>query len=244
MPRPSRAPTPTAPADEKAPPPLWTQYRVRWEFVTKLCASTPADPNIIEKWLEARQPRVRPAGARSIEEINEEVLASIERGEGLPDDEYSLLVFQQHAGGLVMRAATVKAHLKDCARVLSAQFIGRIEGERAFSTRVANGVYPINAEYWLPILRPDGSRVTKADGAFERPVHARGPRGQPINALKRFEWIDPAVLEFTLNVLGRSVSDVDLEHLFEYGGVHGYAGERGAGEGRYVYSISRLDAAR
>ena len=51
-------------------------------------------------------------------------------------------------------------------------------------------------------------------------------------------------MTFTLKVLGRSVSETDLHHLFEYGGVHGYAGERGDGEGRYNYTIERVDAPR
>lgn len=223
-------------------PPLWAYYRVRWTFLTKLCASVPADPDIIAKWLEAREPLVKPAGAKSIEEINEEVVASLERGEGEADQSFSMLVFQREHGGLVMRAATVKAHLKDCARVLSAQYIGRIQNERAFSTRVVNGVYLDETKYWLPVCREDGSPITEADGAYDKPIHTRGPQGVQ-NALKRFEFIaPPAVLEFTLKVLGKSVSETDLHHLFTYGGVHGYAGERGDGEGRYTYDITRIGA--
>lgn len=225
-------------------PPLWAFYRVRWTFLTKLCSSVPADPDIVKKWLEAREPLVKPAGALSIEEINEEVMASIERGGGEPDQSFSMLVFQRDHGHLAMRAATVKAHIKDCARVLSAQYIGRIANERAFSTRVTNGVYLDESIYWLPILRPDGAFITAADGAYDKPIHTRGPQGVQ-NALKRFEFVaPPSALEFTLKVLGRSVSETDLHHVFTYGGVHGYAGERGDGEGRYQYTIERADAPR
>ena len=224
-------------------PALWTHYRIRLEFLTALCASVPADPEVIAAWIAAREPRVKPAGALSIQEINEEVLASIERGEGEPDQSYSVLVFQRHDGQLVMRAATVRAHLKDCARVLSAQFIGRIEGERAFSTRVVNGVYLDERTYWLPILRPDDTPITEPTGARDKAIHVRGPRGEPLNALKRFEYIaPPSVIEFTLKVLGRSVSETDLHHLFSYGGTHGYAGERSDGEGRYTFTLERIDA--
>lgn len=222
---------------------LWTLYRVRLEFLTNLCSSVPADPAIIKKWLEARGPDVKPAGALSIQQINEEVLASIERGESEP--QYSMLVFQRDQGRLVMRAATMRAHLKDCARVLSAQFVGRIQGERSFATRVINGVYLDERVYWLPVLRHDGSSITGPDGAHDKPIHVRGPRGEPLTALKRFEYIEPpSMMEFTLKVLGRSVSETDLHHLFQYGGTHGYAGERGDGEGRYGYSLTRIDAAK
>ncbi len=230
------------PMAKSASKPLWTRYHVRWEFLTRLCSSVPADPAIIQKWLESREPNVRPPGSRSIEEINEEVLASIERGEGEADQTFSMLVFQRHQGGLVMRASTVKAHIKDCSRVLSNQFVSRQQGERAFSTRVINGVYVDEHVYWIPILRPDGSRVTQADGAFDKAIHVRTPRGQQ-DALKRFEYVEPpSVMEFDIKVLGPSVPEDDLHYVFGYGGTHGYAGERGDGEGRYTYSITRLNA--
>jgi len=231
-------------AKKKSIPPLWTRYRVTWTFFTRLCASVPADPELIRKWLEAREPTVKPAGARSIEEINEEVLASIERGEGEADQTYSMLVFQRHNGALVQRYGTVKAHLKDCSNQIRALYAGWIEGEKSFSVRVKNGLYLDPRCYWIPILRPDGSPVTEADGAFDKAVHVRGPRGEQLNALKRFEYVEPpCMMQFTMMVLGNSITRSDLDILFQYGGVHGYAGERGDGEGRYEYAIEPLDVA-
>lgn len=224
-------------------PPLWTFYRVRWTFLTRLCASTPADPALVQRWLEARQPRVKPAGALSIEEVNEEVLASIERGEGEPDQDYSLLVFQHHNGAIVVRAGTVRAHIKDCGSQISRLYTGKIQGEASLTGRVKNGVYHDEREYWVPVRRADGRAIERADGAFDKPVHVRLPTGRMISALKRIEYIEPpSVITFTLKVLGRSVSEIDLHRIFEYGGVHGYAGERGDGEGRYEYTLDRVDA--
>ena len=222
-------------------PQLWQRYRVRWTFLTRLCASVPADPEIIAKWIVARQPKVKPAGAMSIQEIQEEVVASVERGEGEPDQEYQMLVFQRMAGALVVRDGTIRGHLKDCARVLSAQYIGRIQGERAFSTRVINGAYLDPTQKWIPILREDGSPILQADGAFDKAIHVRGPRGEPLNALKRFEYVEPpCTIDFVLFVLGKSIADADLHTLFEYGGVHGYAGERSDGEGKYLYNFIKI----
>jgi hypothetical protein len=241
MPR-AKRPDSTPPEQRPEIGPLWTYYRVTFRFLTKLCGSVPANPEIVKKWLEAREPEVRPAGSLSIEEINEEVLASIQRGEGEPSQEYALLTFQRNAGVIVMRAATVRAHTKDCARVLSAQFIGYFRGERSFATRVVNGVYHDEQQYWLPVRRPDGSLITMVDGAYDKAIHTRGPDGRPINALKRIEFIaPPAELSFTLKVLGRSVSETDLAHIYTYGGTHGYGGERSDGEGRYLFDLERLD---
>jgi hypothetical protein len=221
---------------------LWTEYRVRWDFIPdhKLCGSVPADPEIIDAWVKARAPKVRPAGAKSIDEIREEVFETIAAGEAEDVPEYSVLVFQRHHGVLCMRASTIRAHLKDCARVLSAQHIDRIRGERAFSTRVINGLYLDETVYWVPILRPDGTPVTKHDGEKDKAIHVRGPRGEPLNAIKRFEYVEPARMDFTLKVLGKSVREQDLRILFNYGGVHGYAGERSDGEGKYVSTMEAL----
>lgn len=221
---------------------IWTIYEVRWDFLTALCGQTPADPEIIKKWLEARQPSAKPADARSMEEINAEVMDSIERGAG-EEQQFSKLVFQRHEGALVMRGATVRAHIKDCARVLSAQYVAKVKGARAFSTRVINGVYLDPTLYWVRILdQESGKQRTGADGEREKPVHARGPRGEPINALKCFEYINDARMEFRLMVLGESVTGKDLNTVFQYGGVHGYAGERSEDGGRYIAEVKRITA--
>jgi hypothetical protein len=228
------------PVEKKEPTPLWSVYRVRWEFLTRLCGSVPANAEMIEDWLKARRSKrkTRPAGSKSIAEINEEVLESLEQQE---EESFSGLVFQRHNGGLVMRYSTVKAHFKDCGRVVSQLYVGKIVGEKSFAVRVINGLNLDPRQYWLPIRRPDGTPVTQADGKYEKPVHVRGPRGEPLNALKCFEYVDPpSVLEFTLKVLGNSVKESDLRILMEYGGVHGYAGERSDGEGRYAFQIERI----
>jgi hypothetical protein len=227
---------PKAPKSSGIPAVSWTRFRVTWLGLTKLCGSVPADPEIVRAWTDARKPRVQPPGGRSLDEINEEVLAALPE---VADSDSNILTFQRHTGLCTMRAATIKAHLKDCARRLSAR-TGRIEGEAAFSTKVINYVYPAPAPYWVPIVRPEGEPVTKQDGEMDRPITTfRG------TALKRFEWIQPWRLDFVLQVLTVSnkaaVGREDLEKLLLYGGVHGYGGERGNGEGKYIATIEELE---
>jgi len=230
------------PKAHEKPKDIWTRYRVTWRFVTRLFGQTPADPAMIDAWLEARMPRVKPPGGRPLEEIQEEVAASLAAGEGEAEQEYQMLVFQQHAGSLAFRGdGTIRPHLKDCARQISQLYIGKIEGEKAFSTRVINGVYV--EEYWVPVCRPGGSGppIREADGTVDKPVHSRDRRGRPISALKRLEFVEPpSEMTFTLKVLGEAVKEADLHTLLTYGGTHGYAGERSLGEGRYLYEIERL----
>ncbi len=222
---------------------LWTPYRVRWDFLTKLCASVPADPAMREAWLKARQPSVRPPSSRSLTEINEEVVATL--AEPLEEELGGLLVFQKVDGTCRMRAATIKAHLKDCARFLSSNYVGKIEGEKSFAVRFLNGVYPDPKTYWVPILsQVTGKPIDEATGRYDKAVHVQTRMG-PRSAIKNIEYITDARLEFTLLVMhdkkGKPVvSTEDLGIMLMYGGVHGYAGERGDGEGRYTYTIEEV----
>jgi len=218
---------------------IWTPYLITWTFLTRLCGSTPADPDIIRRWIDARAPQNKPAaGGKSLQEIAEEVLASL--NEPAEEKKTSVLVFQRHEGQLVMRAATVRAHIKDCARQISSLLVGKVAGEKSFAVRVVNGLYHDEHEYWLPVRRLDGTPITESSGIYQKPVHVMTPQG-PMNSIKSIEYVEPpSRLTFVLKVLGRSVGLVDMETLFSYGGVHGYAGERSDGEGRYEWTIEPL----
>ncbi len=219
---------------DKDLPQIWTPFKVTWLFIRDLCGSVPASKDLVRIWLENRAPAIRPPGGRSIDEIQEEVLDTLINPEEAP---LPLRVFQRVNGNLVVREDTVRAHLKDCARSVSAQFVGKIKGERSFATRVVNGLYLDSMTEFIPITRHDGTPVTKEDDVIDKPVHAKGPRGEPINALKSFETVHNARLDFTLWTLGNSVSIKDLKTLFQYGGTHGYGGERSAGGGKYLADI-------
>lgn len=226
-------------------PTIWTPFKVRWDFLTKLCASVPADPAMREAWLKARQPAVRPPNSRSLTEINEEVIATLAEPE--EEEMGGLLVFQRLASGVcAMRAATIKAHLKDCARFLSSNYVGKIEGEKSFAVRFLNGVYPDPKTYWIPVLSQiDGKPTMEPTGQFDKAVHVQTRMG-PRSAIKTIQFIDEARIEFHLLVMHDKkgklvVSEEDLSTMMQYGGVHGYAGERGDGEGRYTFTIEPIE---
>lgn len=233
--------------DEKI---FWTDFTVRFNFITKLCASTPANKELIKKWIEARQPKMRPPGGKTIDEIQAEVFASLKKQseeEPEAEEEQSLLIFQRdnlNGGNLVMRGDTVRAHFKDCSRVISTYHVGKIEGEKSFASKIKNCCYLETDEYWLPVCRPGGEHIAEPDGILEKPVHATDPRtGRPINALKAFEFINPpAFIQFTIKVVNAPnkhggwdpvIPIEDLQTLFRFGGIKGYGGERSAGEGKY-----------
>jgi len=70
---------------------IWKRINVSWAFVTNLCGSVPSDPNVVQKWIDARKPAAKPPQGKSIEEIQEEVVATLAE----PEAEFSRLVFQR-----------------------------------------------------------------------------------------------------------------------------------------------------
>lgn len=221
--------------------PLWTHYRITWDFPDHLCGSVPKDPALIKGWLDARKPQARPPDSRSIPEIQAEVLSTMLSQETDEEvEQRTWLGFQAHptTRHLVMGARTIRGHVKDCARIVSSAYVGTEKGVRSFSVRFVNGFYPV--EYWIPILRrEDNAHVLVPDGYQDKAIHVYGPQGQR-NALKRFDYVTNVRMAFTVRVLPW-LKRSDLETLFEYGAVHGYAGERSEGEGRYIYTIEPVE---
>ena len=102
---------------------MWVPVKVTIDFVGRLCGSVPANPNLVQRWLDSRKSPVKPAGSPSIEQLAGQVISS------LPDldeqkkqmQENVTLTFQQLHGKLGLRAATFRSHLKDCARQIQKQ---------------------------------------------------------------------------------------------------------------------------
>jgi hypothetical protein len=87
--------------------------------------------------------------------------------------------------------------------------------------------------------------VKAPSGQYDKPIHVKTMQGER-SALKTFEYVEGAVMKFPLEVLtqpsGRQViSQEDLATIMEYGGTHGYGGERSDGEGRYEFTIEKAE---
>lgn len=218
----------------------WKRYKVTWNFTNRLCGSTPLQADMISGWLEARKPATKPAEARTMEEITKEAIDSVAvaEEEKVEKEERTTLGFQRNDDVLVMRGGTIRAHIKDCATVISGFAKDeRAQGDRSFSVKAKNCIYI--EDYWVPILK-NGKTIKLSDGNFDKAVHAKSPKG-PINALKRINYVERPTLIFHLLVLGvgdkEIITQKDLESIMLYGSIHGYAGERSDGEGRYTYKV-------
>jgi hypothetical protein len=221
---------------------MWRRFSVRFDFLTRVCGGVPADPDMVEAWLKARAPKVRPPQSKSIDQIAEEVFATLPTE---PDEEeqQTLNCFQRVDGVLQFGYRTIRGHIKELAGTLSALYVGKIEKEKSFAVKVKNGVYYPPESIWIPLRRTaTGAPVTEPDGTYQKAVHIMTHQG-PRSALKTIEYVEGASMEFTLLVLNNTqgklvVSEMDLKTLFEYGGVHGFGPERGDGQGKYVATIT------
>lgn len=119
---------------------------------------------------------------------------------------------------------------KDCANQIK-----DVLKVKALRSKVANKVYV--DDYRVYLMDEDGEIIKEYDGIHEQAVHiftAQGPR----NALKKIRFVERPLLSFTLKLMqDKEVTAKVIEHIFEYGSVHGYGGERGMGEGRYSWTM-------
>ena len=207
---------------------MWQKVKVTLKFENKLCGSVPIDPNMIEPWLAARMPASKPNGARSMNDLRAEVMTTtMVEEENREIADRITLGFQKMDGGLVMRGGTVKAHLKDCSRIVTSMIVGKVKGERTLSQRVVNCINV--EEYWIPLSK-NGEPITEADNVFEKAVHVMTMLG-PRNALKRILFVEKPEMTFHLAVALTKddepvVSLDELTKVFEYG------------EGRYQFTIN------
>lgn len=205
---------------------MWQYAKVEMDFEYRLCGSQPLNKEIVGPWLESRMPKEKPEGGKSIEEIKEEVLASID---GVQDK--ITLGFQSNDGGLFVRSGTIKSHLKDCANQIKDTFKPEI---KAFRSKVANKLF---IEKYAVELLKSGKRVIETDGIYDQPVHVMTPQG-PRDGLKKIQYIEKPSIVFTMKLLiDKEIKKEHIYQIFEYGTIHGYGGERGMGEGRYKFKI-------
>jgi len=196
---------------------LWNVLKVRWDFEGRLCGSVPMQKDLVGPWLQSRMGEVDP-------EVEAEVLETIDEAQ-----DRVTLGFQKDENGIFVRGGTVKAHLKD-----SANQIKDILGIKNLRSKVANRIYV--AEYRIYIER-NGETLQEPDSSFDQPIHVITPRG-PRNSLKTIGFVEKAYFIFTVKLLqDKEITREVLQSIFEYGGLHGYGGERGMGEGRYRAAI-------
>lgn len=225
----------------------WDVFLLRMQFEGRIMGAVPMERQIVKGWLETKAPTHAPEGARPLDELAAEVEQStawvddVEETESTREDPEGMKrvtsVFQKHPekGYLAVRAGTIRAHLKDCARQL---FQAKQVNVPVFRSKVANFVYV--KPYWVPIVRTDGENghvLRKPDGWDERPIHVITMQG-PRSALKKSMFVEDVELWTVIGLLQNPfVKPEHLELILTYGGIHGYGAERSLGEGQYEHEL-------
>jgi len=206
---------------------IWKRYKVELQVTNRLMAGIPKNPEMIEAWLEARQPSEAAIARRRAngEEITPVAVLAEQVAEEVDavEEERAWLGFKKD-DVLYIEGSNVKAHLKDCANIMQ-----KLLDFKALRSKLADRVYVEDERVYLGKAEPDGY--------YEHPVHVMTRQG-PRSALKRNDYVEQPCLSFGLRVLADGVIDEDLlRDIFEYGGTHGIGAERGLGYGRYELKV-------
>jgi hypothetical protein len=230
---------------------LFIYYDVRWNFENRLMAGVPADPNIIDRWLKARQASdskfKNMQSPKVMETLVEEVKGEIPEN-AIPEGAIaSYLIFKRTPEQeLYLESYQPKAHLKDAARVLGS---GIYKKEISFlKSKFADRVF-IEPEHIMIRNQKTGfilkGQPPIAGDWFEHPVHVFIPGVGERSALKSNEFIENGSISFMMKVLDDKVITRNiLEELMDYGSIHGFMAERGLGYGRYSYEINEVGTAK
>ncbi len=214
--------------------PMFKKYKISLNFENQFAAGIPEDPSRLLDFLDARAPTKVPEDAVPIED-----LAEIVADQTLPSDDSSeeaamTTTFKQQDGTLVYEARCIKAHFKDCAFILSKNFLEK----RGLKTAVANRIQ-VGPE--MLKLHRNGEMLTDVDGKEIRPITVQTRQG-PRTAVKIVKFVNAPQFEFILTVLNDGVVDIDLlTTLLTYGGtMKGMGQDRNMGWGRYSFEIEEV----
>lgn len=233
---------------------MWNKCTLTMDFTTRLCGGSPRDAKLLERHVERRtatdaefkklQAEVTANDRPPLRTVSEVVDERVDTIDVVPDGtteemEQRWVGFSKDELGLFVPGGNVRAHLKDCAGVLTkAMKLGHIDGLVAmanFAHHLKNAVYV--REDRVHIRDKEGKRVMEASGYRDMtlsPMTAQGPR----TCLKRVDYVEDARIVCT--VLMMEYSQVKIAHLrkcLEYGEQHGFGQDRSLQFGRYKATL-------
>jgi len=233
MPRPKK--TDVVEIKEKKSGSMFKKYKIKVDFHNQFAAGIPEDPDRLLDFLDAKKPTKEPEDAIPLEDLAEMIEGQTLESDDSSEEAAMTTTFKQKDGVLCYESRCIKAHLKDCAFILSKNFLER----RGLKTTVANRIQ-VGPEM-LPLYR-NGSTLTDVDGKEIRPITVQTRQG-PRTAVKIVKFVNAPHMEFELTVLNDGVVDLELLNtLFEYGGtMKGMGQDRNMGWGRYAFEIEEVN---
>jgi len=193
----------------------------------KFAAALPKTPEEIAGMLEHRMPTKKPAGAKQITELIDQVIEEVVEEDVAP--QFGGATFKHNDEGLYYEGRCIRGHLKDCATQVKSILKPEV---KALKAKVANKVYVMTD------VIPLG--VKEIAGTEERFIQVMTPAG-PRSTIKYIDYLESPKLSFRLNVLDDGIITREiLEALLDYGSIHGLGQERSQGWGRYTYTLTEI----
>jgi hypothetical protein len=229
---------------------MFNRYQVVLHFTTPFANGMPKDPKEIEGMLTARMPLNMPDGATPLPKLIEQVTTMRQEteppqpvgdddGEAEEAAEIEAPVAKGHVAffadekGLYYEGRCIRSHCKDCSNVLR-EYVD----VTALKSKIVNRLWI--EEQKVYVMKSDDHNfvhVKTPDGTVTRIIHVTTPQGKR-NSFKQIDYVDDAVLIFTLKVLNDGFITEDLLRLFlTYGGTHGMGQERSTGYGNFTFDI-------
>lgn len=229
------------PFDDEA----WSAYRVRWQFVSRLCGSAPQQ-GVLERHIHGLGPTVFPPSKFNIPETQERIINSSSDVAVMQEEaeQRSTVKFWTLGDKIVVPAYSIRAHIKDCARQVRHALIGKIKGEKVFEDKVVQYLYVqgeildakgVDANW----VKRNGNQLTEKDidGVQDRTMQIVLPGRGRVSAIKQFPYLLKPEIIFNIRIFGNMVKIEDLKTILMYGATHGFGGERSMGEGRYRFTV-------
>ena len=212
---------------------MWSYYEVELRLTGRLMGGIPKHPDLIKAWLEARKPSeaafARMENPTPIGTLAEQVAEQVE-AEAIEANKVWVGFKHDKEKGLYVDSYHLKSHLKDAASVLRGY-----ADIRNFKAKFSERVFMSDEPIYLSKDKPDGF--------WEHPVHVMTLQG-PRSALKRNDYVEGVTLQARFRVLADKVITEDtLQQMFEYGSVCGFGAERGLGNGRYTFTLTKQEEA-
>lgn len=200
---------------------------------TKLIGGTPKDPNIIDRWIEAKAKKLTD---KEKQKAKDNAVNSIEETEEKLKTQCG---FMRNETGLVMEGRQIKAMLKE-----NMDTLGVIKGKGSVKRKqiLQHGLHV--EEDKIPITRND-VQLIEPDGFIERPIHVPTPLG-PRDALKHNQYVEGVTVTCTVRQEipedreTMVISEEMLIKALEAAQWSGLGADRSQGNGRFHAEIKAI----
>ena len=211
-------------------------YGVKLEFISPIHGGVPKNPDIAETWLKTNLGRSKLAEEEKegrLEATMTELKDTLTEVEKTMSNGFRVVKGSDEK--IYITAYQIKSMLKEAAESLRRSGVLKITSYRQ---RLGRDVQVFGVEEPFKIFfKRNGGLLKTADDKEIITVHANTPSG-PINAIKKVDVIKPPVeVEFTMEVVGKSITEQQLKLFLTHAGRFiGLGSDRGLQSGLFIIS--------